>query len=305
MHVIGVDIGGTRIKGRVFNGQWETVKEFSVETDAAKGKEAILTALANVLDTLTNSSLAIAGIGIGSAGRINAKTGEVVFATDNLPGWNGFQLKNWVEQQYSIPARVDNDANTALIGEQFLSEHRFEESAVLLTLGTGVGGANYIRGQIVRGAHHQSGEWGHTVLYPGGRPCNCGKNGCIEQYLSGTALLFEAKKQTGRAFSHGKEIFENMEKDDRLKRVVDEFIQNLVLVVGNIATSIDPDRVIVGGGVVESYTYWWEDFLFALREQGITTELARATKLNKAGMYGAAYIALEAWKEGREEHETT
>ena len=147
----------------------------------------------------------INGIGIGSAGRINIETGVVEYATDNLPGWHGFPLQTWVEEHYEIPTVVDNDANTALLGELYFSDQLFhQQNTVMLTIGTGVGGANYFFGQIVRGAHHQSGEWGHMVLYPEGRPCNCGKSGCAEQYLSGTAIRAQAEKVTGLVFEHGR-----------------------------------------------------------------------------------------------------
>ncbi|MCA0970584.1 ROK family protein [Halobacillus litoralis] len=305
MQAIGVDLGGTSIKGRLFDDEWQVIEGVTVPTEVTNGKDGILQSLSEVLDKLVAAADSLIGIGVGSAGRIDVKMGRVVYATGNLPGWHGFLLKEWVEERYGVPAVIENDANAALLGERFLTEVPEHEDIVLLTLGTGVGGANYFSGQIVRGAHHQSGEWGHTILYPGGRPCNCGNKGCVEQYVSGTAIRRSAEEQTHEPFSHGRDVFERMHEDNRLKGIVDQFVDDLVIVIQNLANGIDPDRIILGGGVVESHSYWWNDLQYALKNQNIKTIVSRAQQRNKAGMYGAAFLAWQRWKEGRQIHETT
>lgn len=299
MYVIGVDIGGTTIKGLLVNEELETIHKTIVPTRASLGKEIILSSLKEVIDELLQHSPELpGGIGIGSAGRINFQTGEVIYATENLHGWHGFPLKSWLENRYHLPAIVDNDANTALLGELILGGRLpAEQHTIMLTLGTGVGGANYFFGRMVRGAHHQSGEWGHTVLYPHGRSCNCGKQGCIEQYLSGSALKKEAERRTGRMFSKGEEIFQQWKSDMEIKAVVQQFINDLTLVVENISTSIDPDQVILGGGVVDSRDYWWPDLLRILKEREVKTQVKAASHMNVSGMYGAAYLALKQREE--------
>ncbi|MFK3960775.1 ROK family protein [Guptibacillus hwajinpoensis] len=298
MNVIGIDIGGTTIKGALLNKEMDLIHTCQVSTNAHEGKPAILSALTQVLDSLIHQrNLPISGIGIGSAGRINIETGIVQYATDNLPGWHGFPLQTWVEENYGIPTIVDNDANTALLGELYISDQLHQQSVVMLTIGTGVGGANYFFGQIVRGAHHQSGEWGHMVLYPDGRLCNCGKSGCAEQYLSGTAIRNQAQKVTGLAFEHGKEVFQQMNQNNQLGKVVENFLSDLALLIENIFVSLDPDRIILGGGVVESKSVWWDRLIEILNDRNVKTIVSPATQMNRAGMFGAAYLALQTRKE--------
>ncbi|WP_035531776.1 ROK family protein [Halobacillus kuroshimensis] len=306
MHVIGIDIGGTTVKGVLLDEQMELVHKSTSPTDAKAGRDAILSSLSGVIGTLTEASeTPIRGIGIGSAGRINVGTGVVEYATENLPGWHGFALKSWVEEKYNLPVIVDNDANTALIGELYFNHLLIEtQHTIMLTLGTGVGGANYFSGQVVRGAHHQGGEWGHMVLYPGGRPCNCGKSGCLEQYISGSALRKEAEKETGRTFLQGRDVFKAAQQDARVNKVVTQFISDLALVIENISISLDPDRIILGGGVTESRDYWWEDMQDLLNQKGVETEVTPSLYRNRSGMYGAALLASQMRKEVKS-HEST
>lgn len=294
---IGIDIGGTSVKGMTLL-QDKIVDEYRYPTNASAGKEAILYALQKVIDHLLKSVPAtkVIGIGVGSAGMINRTTGVVEYATSNLPGWQGFNIKKWIEKRYRIYAEIDNDANVALLGEISLNKKIKREEiihAMMITLGTGVGGANLFFGQLLHGRHYQSGEWGHVILVPDGKQCNCGKKGCIEQYISGTALLREANRVSNNTYSHGSEIFKQANKDQRLQKIITRYLHYLALVIGNISTGLDPDILFLGGGVIESHPYWWNDLLHILKENKTNIYVEPARHLNKAGMYGAAQLVLK------------
>ncbi|RWZ54436.1 ROK family protein [Halobacillus fulvus] len=307
MYGIGIDIGGTSTKGVLVDAHMESIQEVKVPTATHHGREAILGSLTEAIDALLKSCPEKPDyIGVGSAGRIDVSTGTVVYATDNLPGWQGLGLKKWLEDKYDVTTVVDNDANAALIGELFLEGPvALEQNTVMLTLGTGVGGANYFFGQIVRGAHHQSGEWGHVVLHPGGRPCNCGKLGCVEQYISGTALNRRVEELTDQPLKNGEDLFRHKDSNLLYKQVVEEFVEDLSTIIDNISISLDPDRIILGGGVVQSRSFWWPLLLDRLQQKEIKTFITPAVQENKAGMFGAAYLGSHLRTEGRRKHEAT
>ncbi|TYS69816.1 ROK family protein [Sutcliffiella horikoshii] len=296
MNVIGVDIGGTGVKGAIINRKAEILQEVKVSTNIAEGREGILRSVVTVIDSLFRNNIPVSGIGVGSAGRINPEKGEVVFATANLPNWEGTKLKAFLEKKYEVESYIENDANTALLGEMWAGAtyNKQLETAVMLTLGTGVGGATAINGKILNGSKFQSGEWGHVILVPHGKPCNCGKDGCIEQYLSGTALTQAVRTETELAFTHGAEIFEAYSNGNKqVKKVVDRYIDYLTIVIYNITVAIDPQAILIGGGLIESQAHWWNELEKKLKNMDVNTAVIPALLGNKAGMFGAAAMALQ------------
>jgi glucokinase len=291
--VIGVDIGGTGIKGLVIDEEGTFLAEAVRDTDTRLGRDSILGQLYSLVEELLAGHPAVEAVGIASAGRINADSGEVVYATDNLPGWQGVQLTQWSEAAFGRPATADNDANAALLGEAWLGAGRSRPNLVMLTLGTGVGGANMAAGQLPRGATWSGGDWGHSVLVQDGCPCNCGKRGCVEQYVSGRALLRLAREETGREYTHGREVMAAAEKGDAAAlAVLERFTAYLAQVTANIGAAIDPELIIIGGGVIQSRAVWWP-LLVAKAGEKLAGRIVPAKLGNRAGCFGAARLALE------------
>ncbi|WP_223068776.1 ROK family protein [Paenibacillus caui] len=294
MKVIGIDIGGTTVKGVVVEQEHGVISaEYRVRTDASLGREHILARVAEVLDRLIEDEK-VEAIGIGTAGRVNAEEGKVVYATDNLPGWQGLRLKDWAQDKYGIPAAVDNDANAALLGEWWLGAGRGYSDVVMLTLGTGVGGANLIGGKLQHGAHWSGGEWGHVVLIPGGRPCNCGQRGCMEQYLSGSALAALASEACGTAYASGQEVMAHyIEGNKTVSEVLNRYLDHLAVALHNIQNSLDPEAIILGGGLADSKSIDWSGLQqrLSLNNKHISLKLAELG--NKAGAIGAAKLAVQ------------
>ena len=275
MRKIGVDLGGTSIKGVLFEGD-NIIKSSSEPTHGKEGRGAIFKALFTLIDSLKEGDVSL--IGISSAGNIDPERGVCVYATDNLLGWTGADIRGEIEDRYRIACKVDNDAVCALKGE--LTFYPNAKNATMLTFGTGVGGASLVNGQILRGGNFDAARWGHLVLVPGGRACNCGKSGCAESYLSATALVKRAKESMPD-LTDCKQLFSlAREGNKQAQAVLDEFGLYLNLLLDNIRTALAPECIILGGGVAKS-----EDVFLQLLKNKSDVRFARLGDL--AGVYGA------------------
>lgn len=194
---IGIDIGGTGIKGGLVDHNGELLDFQECSTPVAEGGSAIMNSVRDMIvrleKGLSQYASELQGVGIGTAGRVDYRKGKVLFATENLPGWTGMEIKSVLEQSLSVPVVVDNDVNVAALGEACLgsgiaTEQGKVEHLLFVALGTGVGGAYLHEGALIRGFRGGAAEIGHLILHPDGLPCNCGQKGCLEQYVSGTAL---------------------------------------------------------------------------------------------------------------------
>ena len=292
--VIGLDIGGTSVKGAIVGRDGTIFETATCLTKPEAGREQLLQRMEVLIYKLLSEQAdgTIRAIGIASAGRVNFGNGAVVYATENLPGWQGFQLKEWAESVFSLPTIVDNDANAALLGEIWLGSGSPQEELVMLTLGTGVGGAYFLQGRPVRGRRWYAGEWGHSILMPGGRLCNCGKKGCAEEYISGTALHRLAQESAGRAYTSAHDLMQGAEAgEEEALRVLEGFVSNIAIVITNIGITLDPDAVIVGGGLIDSSNVWWPLLERQMGQYDASLKIRRAALGNKAGYLGAASLA--------------
>lgn len=294
LHAIGIDIGGTSIKGIAMDNNGGCHEEVKFNTDASEGKDHIIANVEIMIRQLLEQYPETASIGIGTAGRVNKDTGQIIYATDNLPGWNGFRLKEHIEAVFKKPVIVDNDGNAALIGEHWLGACMNLAHVTMLTLGTGVGGANMMNGRMVRGAHWNGGEWGHVVLVPNGYPCNCGLYGCVEQYLSGTALARLARESTNRSYADASAVIEDyIQGDETIISVFNQYLEHLGILIHNIHIGINPQAIVIGGGLIGAKDVWWGLLKQKLDAAGQAIDVRPALLGNRAGAIGAAKLALD------------
>lgn len=287
MKRIGLDIGGTSIKGAVIE-QGELVFETKVLTNAKEGKDAILNALFRLIRMLQPYA-PDAPIGIGSAGDIDPIEGRIIFASDNLPNFSGLPLRQLVEEKTGRSVTVINDAVAALIGEMIYGGAKGKKSVALLTLGTGLGGGIAINGKLLLGSHYQGGRVGHIELYPHGRACTCGKIGCAEQYVSATGLMTNAAQQ-GLNAPHSGEVFRLAQLGNaKAKRAVAQFLSDLARMIDLLHNLLDPDVILLGGGLVEVKDYWWD----ALLELVPPDLVSPAVLGNRAGVFGSQFITFD------------
>jgi ROK family. len=292
MNVIALDIGGTKISGAVITAEGEMLHIKEQPTEALKGAEHILNSTFRVIDDLINEKN-IKGIGIASAGRINVEEGSVFYATPNLPGWTGLHLRDIFQNKYNVPVVVDNDVNAAAIGEGWLGAARELDSYVCITLGTGVGGAFVVNKKVWRGSQWSGAELGHMILKAGGRPCNCGLSGCVEQYVSGTAIYSRYNELSGKKVKSAAEVFNLVgQKDPNAIQVIQEFKRDIIDVLLSLNNIFDPRGYVIGGGILGARDYWWDDVVNGVNNYKPTTVLP-AELGNRAGLVGAARLILD------------
>lgn len=292
-NVIGIDIGGTKINSAVIDEEGNIIDKYRIQSNAEDGRDEVLKRIRISIDRLMTSD--IEGIGIGTAGFIDSDKGIVKFA-GNIEGWTGLHLKEELEKNVNVPVFVDNDANIAALCEKWLGAAKNYRSFVMLTMGTGLGGAIYDEKMgFWQGASYQGAELGHMILYPEGRLCTCTQEGCAEKYIAGSALNLNYLELSGRDIT-GPEIMALYDKDDNAKKAVKKIAHDLGLYLASVKNIFDPEGVVIGGGFIETREYWWEDALEEYRKicnrpEGM--EVVPAEYLNDAGVIGAGRLAFE------------
>jgi glucokinase len=308
---IGVDIGGTKVQGGVIDPDGTVVARTRRETPAdnvAKIRELIVEVVTELADVHP-----IEAVGIGAAGWIDATRSTVLFAP-NL-AWRNEPLREYVAAATGLPVVVENDANVAAWAEfRFGAARHADDSMVMFTVGTGIGGGIVYGGQLVRGAHGIAAELGHVLAVPDGHPCGCGRRGCLEQYASGSALVRfaqeAAKEDPDRAAGllqlaggnvgaiTGTMVTGAAQSGDEV--ALDAFGQVghwLGIGLGDMVQIIDPQVLVVGGGVIEAGDLLLEparkSYVDSLAQRGRwpVAEVRPAEMLNVAGMVGAADLA--------------
>lgn len=288
MKHIGIDIGGTSIKGIVVDANSITAQT-KVPTNISGGLESITKSIFQTIENLLPFADEKSGIGIGSAGDIDPFLGKVIYATDNLPGFTGFEIKKVVEEKFGRRVCVVNDAVAAFIGELAFGAAAGCKHAVMLTLGTGLGGGISVNGKILLGSNCQGARIGHFPLHPDGRPCTCGLSGCAEQYVSATGLIKTAH-ECGCKSSDCGEIFKlSSDGVPEYQKAVDIFLSDLSAVIRTVKCIFDPESIVLGGGLVELKQYWW-DALCEKLDLNCDKIICPATLGNMAGSMGAAYV---------------
>ena len=311
-YVVGVDIGGTTIKLGLFEETGSLKKKWEIPTELANDGENILPEIAAEISAkmaeMDLSAEQLLGMGLGVPGPADAA--GIVHGCNNL-GWGTIDVRAAMEQYFpgSVIA-VGNDANTAALGELWQGSAAGYRSAVLLTLGTGVGGGVVLNGRLLAGAHGSAGELGHITVEPEETvPCTCGKCGCLEQYASarGAARLARRMLQESDAPSALRDLenFTAKELCD-LAREGEPFAQSVLGRVGDylgramsyVSCVVDPEVFIVGGGMSRAGETLTEPMMRAYRKYAFHTAAQTPCVLaklgNDAGIYGAARMVLTA-----------
>ena len=261
-HAIGVDIGGTSIKAAIVNSVGGTSSPIRVPTTAAGGRDTIARSMIEAVEATMRAAEAEGitplGIGVASAGAIDAKRGTVFAATENLPGWAGFDLRGSLRERTPLPIFVENDAHAAALAELHYGAGRGLSNFVAITLGTGVGGGLIVDGKLQRGHFGFAGTAGHQTIRFDGRPCNCGRLGCLEAYVSTAALVQEYALLSPEAITGGGDTAMAMqiavraaEGEDAAVAAYSKLAGYLAEGIANLFNILDPEAVIVSGGLIE------------------------------------------------------
>lgn len=285
--VLGIDIGGTKILGGIIDKSGTLIKSIKVDSEAKVGRDALLKNLFKCIDSLLDEE--IQGIGVCSPGFVNYDNGIIEFTGGNMTEWSGCKLREILEERYKLPVVVENDANAAAFGEFWMGAAKGKKNFVMLSLGTGLGGAIITNSQLCRGAFWCAGEFGHAILVPEGKQCACGEKGCLELYASGTAIYERYNELIGQKVCTGaKEVFDLLEKNDKLAiQVIDEFALYISIALKNIKRYIDPEVIVIGGGLIDAKEFWWEKVLALISRKLI---IVPAELGSNAAMFGAANL---------------
>lgn len=261
-YCVGIDLGGTFIKGGIVDEEGKIITIDKTPTEVEKGNFGVCENISNLINALIEKSgvdrSQIIGVGMGAPGMIDTIDG-ILKCSENL-GFENYPIAKTLEKLTGFKVTVANDANAATLGEVKFGAAKNKKNVVMLTLGTGVGGGMVCNGELVEGNEGAGAELGHTVIAMGGEPCNCGRRGCAEAYASATALIRETKKamsahkdskmwQVGIENVDGKTAFDFADSDKYAKEVVDNYVYALATIIVNFANTFRPDAILLGGGV--------------------------------------------------------
>lgn len=246
MFAVGIDIGGTGIKGGLVDVEGNVISRLEVATPA-QDNDAVEDTVVSMIADLSSTNSVIA-VGVAAAGFIDERRSTVYYAP-NID-WRNEKLKDKLEARTELPVFIENDANAAGWAEYRFGAGQNVTHMTMLTIGTGVGGAIVVNGELFRGGFGAGAELGHLRVQPGGLPCGCGQRGCIEQYGSGTALLRfirEAKQDSTITAGQAKELLES--GDSKALQGLIILGEWLGVACASLSAVLDPELYVIGGGV--------------------------------------------------------
>lgn len=299
---IGIDLGGTKVSGVVVNTRHEIVGEVKVNTET-RDQTAVVGCITSVIDRFLDEgkvpSGQLAGIGIGVAGHVDSEEGMVVYCP-NLP-IERLNLKAVIQDTYSVPVFIENDANAAAVGEKVFGAARDNRNFVCVTLGTGIGAGIFIDGKIYRGSTGGAGELGHMILdfSPGAPVCGCRNQGCFEALASGIAIALRAAKVFGRKEITAHDVV-RMAQEGNGQAL--ELLADTARIIGigfaNIVNLFNPEKIIVTGSLAESEDLILKPAVATMMGSAFSTNakvvrVVRSTLENRAGVLGAAALVIQ------------
>ena len=276
---IGVDLGGTNLRIAAVDDQGKLVEKVTLGTKVSLGRDHVIDDMCDAIQRLSEKfkdSAPLLGIGIGVPGIIDKETG-LLRESPNLPGWADYPVRAEIERRLKTIVILENDANVAALGEQWLGAAKDYSDIAMVTLGTGVGGGIVIGGEIFRGANGMAGEIGHCTVEPDGHPCGCGNIGCVEQYASAKAVVRMAREAIARNGSSAlaraarsdaelsaQSIYNlAIQGDEDARRVFRYMGRCLGILLATLVNSLNLPIYVIGGGVSSA----WDAFAPAVFDE--------------------------------------
>lgn len=247
MHLIGIDLGGTKTEGIVMTPSGETVARRRVATPDHLGYDAVIDTIQALVAELESVAGAPCSVGVCTPGSISSLTGHL--KNSNTLCLNGRDIKTDIGHALDRPVRIENDANCFALSEAVDGAGSGYASVFGIIMGTGVGGGLVFDKRLHPGRHHIAGEWGHNVLEPGGPQCYCGKRGCVEVFLSGPGLLRDWPDDDARPQTISELLDRAQRGDGEAEAVMSRFFRRFGAAVAVVVNILDPDAVVLGGGL--------------------------------------------------------
>ena len=292
MNRIGIDLGGTKIEGVLLSDDNKMIERKRIHTKQEEGYESIIHRIVKLINNIKSISIKDCQIGICTPGALDIKTG--ILKNSNTVCLIGKPIKEDLESELKCSIAIDNDANCFAMAEALLGSGKNYETVFGVIMGTGVGGGLVLNRKIHHGRLFIAGEWGHQVLYPNGRDCYCNKKGCVETYLSGPSLEKEWEKNSNEFLPLKKiiELYDNRPNDNYTKWK-NEFLSNFGIALSNVINIIDPDVVVLGGGL-SNINFLYSEGILSVQKNIFSNKTDTPIVSNKlgdsAGVFGAALL---------------
>ena len=289
MYKIGIDLGGTKIEGILLDEKYNTIQRKRIETHQENGYTAIVKSIISLVSELKEKTNEEITVGICTPGVTNADSGLI--KNSNTQCLIGMPLRNDIENILGYEIAMENDANCFTLAESVLGSAKGHNIVFGVIIGTGVGGGIVINGTLHKGRTNIAGEWGHHILHHQGNECYCGMQGCVETYISGPALEKRWLELTGK-----KESLQSIAQDlsdEKAKQWKEEFLENFGISLANVIDILDPDVIVLGGGVSNIHFLYDEgkkavyDKVFS---DSIETPILKNSLGDSAGAFGACLL---------------
>ena len=289
MHKIGIDLGGTKTEGILLNEKLEIIERKRLPTNQQEGYSSIINLIKNLVSDLKQKTDDSVSIGICTPGALSKQSG--VIKNSNTQCLIGKDIKNDLENVLKQKVSIENDANCFTLAESKLGSAKNFDMVFGVIMGTGVGGGIVIKEQIHNGRTNIAGEWGHHCIKPEGNSCYCGKRGCVETYLSGPALEKRWNDLSGKRQTIS-EILQNSD-ESMFATWKNELLENFALALGNVIDILDPDAIVLGGGL-SNIPFLYDEGQSYVHQQVFTDQIDTPILKNKlgdsAGVFGACMI---------------
>jgi glucokinase len=298
---IGVDLGGTNLRAAAISADGNVLEKISGSTDLHDGREAVIADIVDAINQLKAKcgSDKLAGVGIGVPGFILIEEGVIV-GSNNLPEFDHFPIRDDIEQKLGTRIFLENDANAAALGEKWMGAGRDVQDLILLTLGTGVGGGIISDGRVIHGHVGMAGELGHITVIPTGNPCGCGNYGCLEKHASATAIAAMARMMQLGDDLTAEDVYKLAKDGDEKARMIFHTTGMMLgIALATLINIFNFPLYLLSGGVLAGWDQFAPSMMAEVQKRSFTyrntkTRVEKATLGKEAGLFGAAYLPLQA-----------
>jgi glucokinase len=297
---IGVDLGGTNLRVAAISQQGHVLDKVSIPAVYTAGPERVVSDIVSIIHTIRSriGRSDLRGVGIGVPGFIDMEKGVVV-GSANLPGFQGFPVRDAIQKILGTTIVLENDANAAALGEMWIGAGKNVKDLILITLGTGIGGGIVVDGRVLHGHLGMAGEIGHMTVYPNGNPCGCGNCGCLEKHASATAIA-----AMGRMMHFGEHITAEgvyelaLEGNERALLIFRAVGRALGVALANLINLFNFPLYLLTGGPLPAWDLFAPAMFEEIKSRSFTfgrdgTRIEKAVLGGDAGLYGAAYLPFQ------------
>lgn len=298
---IGVDLGGTNLRVAAVSDNGTMLDKVAHSTTYSKGPVGVVDDMVQIIREIRDRYGAdgLTGVGIGVPGFIDMDEG-VIIGSANLPGFQGFPVRDVIQQHLGTTIILENDANAAALGESWIGAGKNVKDLILITLGTGIGGGIIVDGKILRGFRGMAGEIGHMTVFPDGNPCGCGNCGCLEKHASASAIAAMASMMgiaTTKFSAH--EVFELAQAGNtRAQLVFESMGRSLGIAIANLVNLFNFPLYLLSGGPLPAWEFFAPTMFAEISKRSFTfgrtgARVEKAVLGSDAGLFGAAYLPFQ------------